>query len=129
MKTLLALALGTVLAVATTFPAMAQDDEAAIRTATAVLDRLDAGDFEGATTDFNADMKAKLGAAQLAGVQARIESAGAVQSRDPARVTRQGEHTLVVTRIHRAQAAIDATVVLDAEGHVAGLFFAPAGAD
>lgn len=50
----------------------------------------------------------------------------AVTSRDAPRVTQQAGMTVVVTRIHRTQASLDATVAIDAAGRVAGLHFAPA---
>ena len=118
-----ALAACLVLSVA---PAIAQDDGAAIATATAVLDHMEAGDFDAATRDFDANMKAQLGTTQLAGVQMQIESAGAVQSRGAPVVTQRDGHTVVVHRIQREHAALDAIVAIDGEGKVAGLYFTPA---
>ena len=43
-----------------------------------------------------------------------------------AQVSQRDGFTLVVVRIQRALAAIDATVAIDGEGKVAGLHFAPA---
>jgi len=97
-------------------------------TATRVLDQLDAGDYAAVTATFDPQMTAALGADALRQVQTQIEAAGPVTSRDAPRVTRQQGMTVVVTRIHRAQASFDATVALDAEGRVAGLHFAPAAA-
>lgn len=118
---LLALCLGA----ASAFPAAA-DDKSAVATASALLDRLDAGDYAAATADFNAQMKAGLSATQLAGVQAQLEAAGPVQSRGEPQVSQRDGNTLVVYRIQRAQGAIEALVAIDAAGQVAGLYFSPA---
>jgi len=111
---------------ATTGSAIAQtatsDAEA---TATRVLEQLDAGDYAAVTATFDPQMTAALSADALRQVQTQIEAAGPVTSRDAPRVTQQQGMTVVVTRIHRAQASLDATVALDAEGRVAGLHFAP----
>ncbi|TDK25970.1 DUF3887 domain-containing protein [Luteimonas aestuarii] len=107
-------------------PAFAQEDSAAIATASAVLDQMEAGDFEAASGDFNDNLKAQIDAVQLAGVQLQIESAGAVQSRGEPLVSERDGFTVVVYRIQREHAAIDATVAIDGDGKVAGLHFAPA---
>jgi hypothetical protein len=114
---------------ATTGSAIAQtatsDSEA---TATRVLEQLDAGDYAAVTATFDPQMRAALSADALRQVQTQIEAAGPVTSRDAPQVTQQQGMTVVVTRIHRAQASLDATVALDAEGRVAGLHFAPVAA-
>lgn len=94
-------------------------------TATRVLEQLDAGDYAAVTATFDPQMTAALSADALRQVQAQIEAAGPVTSREAPRVTQQQGMTVVVTRVHRAQASLDATVALDAEGRVAGLHFAP----
>lgn len=109
-------------------PASAQEANDPVATAIAVLDRLDAGEYEAATRDFNAQMKAALGVEQLKGVQQQIEAAGAVASRSEPRVSQQDGFTVVVVRIQRQLAAIDATVAIDGDGKVAGLHFLPASA-
>lgn len=126
MERLHRIALAALLACFAVVPAFAQQHEAAVATANAVLDRLDAGEFEAATTDFNAQMKAGLGADKLAAVQQQLDSAGAVQSRGEPQVSQRDGFTLVVVRIQRALAALDATVAIDGDGKVAGLHFAPA---
>lgn len=108
----------------------AQQDPVAI--ATRLLDRMDAGDYAGAAMDFTPQMKAALCADKLAAVQQQLAAAGPVQRRDPAKRTQQSGITVVTVRIHRASAAIDATVAIDAtiaidgDGKVAGLHYAPA---
>lgn len=95
-------------------------------TSARVLDQLEAGDFAAVTAGFDPQMSAALDADTLRAVQAQIEAAGPVTSRDAPRVSQQAGMTVVVTRIHRAQASLDATVAIDAAGRVAGLHFAPA---
>lgn len=128
MKLIHRIAIAACIAFAAAAPAIAQQNDDAVATATAVLDKLEAGDYEGATTAFDANMKSKLDAVQLAGVQMQIEAAGAVQSRGEPQVSQRDGFTVVVHRIQREHAAIDATVAIDAEGKVAGLHFAPAAA-
>ena len=107
-------------------PAFAQEDSAAIATASTVLDQMEAGDFEAASADFNDNLKAQIDTVQLAGVQMQIESAGAVQSRGEPLVSERDGYTVVVYRIQREHAALDATVAIDGDGKVGGLHFAPA---
>lgn len=114
------------LALASATPALAQQDDAAIATAIAMLDQLEAGDFESATIAFDARMKAALGPDKLAGVQQQIEAAGPLVSRDAPRVSQRDGHTVIVFRIQRQHAALDATVAIDGDGKVAGLHFLPA---
>lgn len=109
-----------------TAPVVAQDDSAAIATATAVLDHMEAGDFDAAGRDFDDTLKAQLDGTQLAGVQAQIEAAGAVQSRGEPQVSPREGHIVVVHRIQREHAALDAIVAIDGNGKVAGLYFTPA---
>ena len=122
---LLAPMLALLAIVAPTMAADARPD--AVATATRLLDRLDADAYEAATADFTAQMKAALGADKLQAVQQQLTAAaGAVKSRDPAKVSQQSGMTVVVVRIHHAMASIDATISVDAEGKIAGLHFAPA---
>ncbi len=123
---LLAPLFAAVLALAPTFAAEGTKDPVA--TATTLLDRLDAGDFEAATADFNAQMQAALDAGKLQAVQSQIDTAGTVKSRDEAKLSSQGGFTVVAIRIHREQASLDATIAIDGDGKVAGLHFAPAAA-
>lgn len=109
--------------------AIAQSQTAdAHTTAARVLERLDAGDYAAVTAMFDPQMSAALDADGLRAVQTQIEAAGPVTSRDAPQVSQQQGMTVVVTRIHRAQASLDATVALDTQGRVAGLHFAPAAA-
>ncbi|MDR6992087.1 DUF3887 domain-containing protein [Luteimonas sp. 3794] len=97
-------------------------------TAHRVLDQLDAGDYAAVTATFYPQMTAALSADALRQVQTQIEAAGPVTSRNAPRGTQQQGMTVVVTRFQLAQASLDASVALDAEGRVAGLHFAPVAA-
>lgn len=125
------------LALAVSAPVLAQDpapstaaaqiaDEDAIALADKLLGRLESGDFAGAGADFNAQMQAALGPDKLADVQRQIEATGAIVERGEPRVVRHDGFTVVVYRIHREQASLDATVAFDGDGKVAGLHFVPA---
>lgn len=122
------IALAACLALFALSPALAQDDSAQVATASAVLDHMEAGDFDAAASGFNDAMKAQINSTQLAGVQAQLESAGALQSRGEPLVSERDGYTVVVFRIQREHAAIDATVAIDGDGKVGGLHFAPAAA-
>lgn len=115
---------------ATLLPATAQAQETRepVAIAAAVLDHMEAGDFDTATVDFNDTLKAQIGSVQLASVQLQLESAGAVKSRGDAQVSERDGFIVVVYRIDREQAALNATIAIDGSGKVAGLHFAPADA-
>ncbi len=108
-------------------PAMAADGDA-VATATRLLDHMEAGEYEAASADFSGQMKAGLGVDQLAAVQQQIASAGAQTGRDEPKVSEQSGMTVVVIRIHRELASVDATIAIDGDGKVAGLHYAPAAA-
>src|SRR3546814_446065 len=108
-------------------PAMAAEGDAdAVATATRLLDHMQAGEYEAATADFTAQMKDALGVDKLAAVQAQLAAAGAETGRDEPVVSEQSGMTVVVVRIHREHADIDATIAVDGDGKVAGLHYAPA---
>ncbi|MGN7724704.1 alpha/beta fold hydrolase [Luteimonas sp. 22616] len=112
-----------------TMPAIAAVDDAdAMAIATRLLDHMEAGEYEAATADFSPQMKAALDVGKLAAVQEQVAAAGAEKSRDAPKVSEQPGMTVVVIRIHREQASIDATIAVDGEGKVAGLRYAPAAA-
>jgi dienelactone hydrolase len=112
-----------------TIPAMAaMDDADAVAIATRLLDHMEAGEYEAATADFSPQMKAALDAGKLAAVQEQVAAAGAEKSRDAPKVSEQSGMAVVVIRIHREQASVDATIAVDGEGKVAGLHYAPAAA-
>ncbi|MFC3715951.1 alpha/beta fold hydrolase [Luteimonas soli] len=127
MRHLQSLLLMLLLCLPAAMPAMAVEGDAdAVAIATRLLDHMQAGEYEAATTDFSPQMKDALGVDKLAAVQAQLAAAGAETGRDEPVVSRQSGMTVVVVRIHREHADIDATIAIDAEGKVAGLHYAPA---
>jgi dienelactone hydrolase len=106
----------------------AEGDTDAVAIATRLLDHMQAGEYEAASADFTPQMKAALGADKLAAVQEQLAAAGAEKSRDPPKVSEQSGMTVVVIRIHRELASVDATIAIDGAGKVAGLHYAPAAA-
>lgn len=126
MKTLCRLVLALCVGFAVAQPASAQEANDPVATATAVLDRMDAGEYEAATLDFNAQMKAALGAGRLRDVQRQLEAAGPVVSRGEPQVARQDGLDVVAFRVQREHAAFNAVVAVDGDGKVAGLHFTPA---
>ena len=131
MRSLQSLLLMLLLCLPAAVPAMAAEGEGhadAVATATHLLDHMRAGDYAAATADFSAQMKDALGPGKLAAVQAQLAAAGEETGRDEAVVSEQSGMTVVVVRIHREHADIDATIAIDGDGKVAGLHYAPAAA-
>lgn len=125
MKITHTFALAACLGFALVQPVAAQSSNDAVATATAVLDQMDAGEFEAATQDFSAQMNAAINAEQLKGVQQQLDAAGPVVSRGEPQVAQQAGLDVVVFRIQRQNASFDASVAIDSEGKVAGLHFLP----
>jgi Protein of unknown function (DUF3887) len=93
---------------------------------TRLLDHLDKGDYAGASTDFNDQMKAaettdKLGALW----QSMPKQLGAPGAREPAQVSAIPNYIVVVTALHYGQGMIDAQVACDADGKIAGFYIRP----
>ncbi|WP_421568791.1 alpha/beta fold hydrolase [Stenotrophomonas sp. PD6] len=95
------------------------------QTASQLLDRLEAGDMVAAEAMFTPDM-AK--AAPAASLKALWQSLGALRSRGPARVVEQQGMQVVLQPLQFANGAINATIAVDAQGRIAGLFLQPAAA-
>src|SRR3546814_2937738 len=124
MRHLQALLLYLLLCLPAALPAMAAEgDTDAVATATRLLDHMQAGDYEAATADFTTQMKNALGVDKLAAVQAQLAAAGAETGRDEPVVSEQSGMTIVVIRIHREHADIDATIAVAGDGKVAGLHY------
>ncbi|MGY3039365.1 hypothetical protein ACVWWQ_000952 [Rhodanobacter sp. TND4EL1] len=91
-----------------------------------MLDHLDQGDYNGATTDFNDRMKAALSADRLSQLWATTtQKFGARGGRDPARLSQVKGYDVVTTSMHFGPHLIDARVVCDPDGKVAGFFIKP----
>ncbi len=98
-------------------------------TARRLVDAMAAGDFIGATANFNSTMKGALTPAQLESAwQSLITQAGAFKQVVRSRRERVQQYDVVFVTMRFANADIDAKVAIDSEGKVGGLFFAPASA-
>ena len=95
------------------------------QTATRLIDTLQAGDMAAAEAMFTPEM-AK--AAPAASLQALWTSLGTLQSRSPARVVEQQGMQVVLQPLTFANGTVNATIAIDAQGRVAGLFLKPAAA-
>ncbi|HZW18099.1 MAG TPA: DUF3887 domain-containing protein, partial [Luteimonas sp.] len=129
MRILHAMLLAALCCLPAALPAMAADGDAdAVATATRLLDHMEAGEYEAASADFSPQMKAALGVDKLEGVQQQLAAAGTQTGRDAPQVSQQSGMTVVVVRVHRELASVDATIAIDGDGKVAGLRYAPAAA-
>ncbi|HST43816.1 MAG TPA: DUF3887 domain-containing protein, partial [Luteimonas sp.] len=96
---------------------------AAVATATRFLDRFEAGDFAAARADFSPEMAAALDAAKLATVSTQLAQAGPIAARSAPRVSQSEGHEVVVFTIERRAADVEATISVDGQGRVAGVYF------
>jgi dienelactone hydrolase len=94
--------------------------------ATRVLDNMETGQFEAAASDFGDKLRLALSVEKLKEVQQQLSAAGNVQRRDPPRMSQDGDHTIVVIRVYRETATLDATFAIDRSGKLSGLHFVPA---
>jgi dienelactone hydrolase len=119
----LTLLLTSLIPVATT----AQVVDPLIRQAEAFVDQLQAGQFTNAVAHFDKAMKAVLPAEKLAATwQAVNQQAGVFQRRHGARPEALGLYRIVLVTCEFARDWLDAKVVFNPAGEVAGLFFLPA---
>jgi len=94
--------------------------------ATALLNDIAGGRFADATRDFTPSMKEKLPAAALESVWTKLqEQAGAFSQFGGPTLTREGGYDVVVVPAQFAKTPLNARVVFDQSGSVAGLFFVP----
>ncbi len=94
-----------------------------------LVDRLAAGDFTGAGAEFDEAMRTALPPAKLAGVWVALKGqAGAFQGRGGTRPGREAGYDMVFVTCRFASRPLDAKVVFDDAGKIAGLFFAPSAA-
>ena len=101
-------------------------DSACQATSGRMLDHLDQGDYTGATTDFDDRMKAALDADQLAKLwSGMVQKFGARGTREPGRLSQVEGYAVVLTTLHYGVHLVDARVVCDADGKVAGFFMKP----
>ena len=106
-------------------PARAADTPEQI--AIGLLDRLDAGDYAAAEASFGPAMAAAVPADKLKEVWESLpRQAGAPTGRGKPQVRTQGGATLVVVPLHHANAALLASIAVDAQGRIVGFLIQPA---
>lgn len=110
------------LACALALPASASTDTPQ-SIATALLDRLDAGQYDQAEAMFNTQMQQHVPTDKLKAVWQSLPPAG---PRETATLSRKDDGTQVITQaLHRGATTWTATVAIDARGKVSGLFVQP----
>lgn len=106
--------------------AVAQDYAEQQRKAAALLDVLDAGQYEAARTDFDAAVSAALPAERLRQVwQSLPQQLGASTGRGPAHPEQINGLSAVVTPLHFSLASLDALVTFDNEDRINGFRLVP----
>jgi hypothetical protein len=92
-----------------------------------MLDRIAAKDFPGARQWFDAEMRDALPAEKLETVWSQIQTQlGAYRDRGSAQTTTAQNHPVLVYDLTMERGHVVASVVFDADGKIAGLFFRPA---
>jgi uncharacterized protein len=90
------------------------------------LDRLDKGDFTGAAADFDATMNGVFGPDKLAEFWKEVPvRLGEFRRRTAARTEKLGPYDIVLVTCEFAKVALDARVVFNADGKIAGFQFVP----
>lgn len=112
-----AVAMATTLAI----PAFAATDTPQA-IAAKLLDRLDAGQYDQAEAMFNANMQQHVPTDKLKAVWQSLPPAG---DRGSAQVSEQNGTQIIKQTLHRGATSWTATVAIDAEGKVSGLFVQP----
>lgn len=93
------------------------------QTASMLLDKLQAGDMAAAEAMFTPEMAKAVPAAALGTLWQQM---GGLKSRGPSRVVPQQGMQVVLQALEFGVGPVNASVAVDAEGRVAGLFFQPA---
>lgn len=92
-----------------------------------LIDHLEKGDFKAATSNFDANMKANLGAAKLGQFWKQVASqVGALQDRGAPQNMMYEGHAVITLPLHFEKGDANAQVACDADGKVAGFFLRPA---
>lgn len=106
--------------------AAAQDYAEQQRRAAAMLDALDAGDYETARANFDDTVKAALGAERLRQVwEALPKQMGPAKERGPAYPEQINGLSAVVTPLHYGLATLDALITFDANDRINGFRLVP----
>ncbi len=115
------------LALLTCVASAAQAVEPIIRQAEGFVDQLQAGQFANAVARFDKTMAAALPAEKLAATwQAVNRQAGEFQRRHGTRTESSGSYRIALVTCEFARDWLDAKVVFNPAGEIAGLFFLPA---
>lgn len=100
--------------------------EACTTRATKLLDRLAAGDYAGATADFDPKMQAELGAGKLGEMWQRLgDQAGKLQGHGTPQGALYSGLGLVSVPLLFANATLNAQIACDADGRISGLYMRP----
>lgn len=100
--------------------------EACTIAANKLLDNLDKGNAKAATANFNATMQANLSAAKLAEAWRQVTlRMGSLQSRGTPQNAIYQDHTFATVPLHFKNVELNAQVVCDTDGKIAGFFLRP----
>lgn len=103
--------------------------ETCTATANTLIDNLEKDDFAGATSNFDANMKANLSADKLGQFWQQVAShVGTLQSRGAPQNMMYEGHAVITLPLHFEKGSANAQVACDADGKVAGFFLRPASA-
>ncbi|HKZ09249.1 MAG TPA: DUF3887 domain-containing protein [Rhodanobacteraceae bacterium] len=103
--------------------------ETCTATTNTLIDHLEKGDFTAATSNFDATMKANLGADKLGQFWKQVASqVGTLQGRGTPRNMMYEGHAVISLPLHFEKGDANAQVACDADGKVAGFFLRPASA-
>jgi len=106
--------------------ASAQDDAAQQRKAAALLDALDAGDYEAARSDFDDGVRAALDAERLRAIwEALPQQVGPATERGPAHPEQINGLSAVVTPLHYSLVTLDALITFDSADRINGFRLVP----
>ena len=100
--------------------------EACTNATNTLIDDLEKGSYEAATSGFDSTMRAKLGAARLGEVWQQVGGqAGKLQTRGMAQNMMYQGHAIITLPLHFQNANLNAQVACDADGRIAGFFLRP----
>jgi hypothetical protein len=101
--------------------------ETCTATTNTLIDHLEQSDFTGATSNFDANMKANLDADKLGQFWKQVASqVGALQGRGAPQNMMYEGHAVITLPLHFEKGDANAQVACDTDGKVAGFFLRPA---
>ena len=101
--------------------------DAAVASARKLITQLQAGDYQQATSTFDATMREAMPAAALQGGWEQVQAqAGAFQEALDATCESQDGYEVVLLKLRFANASVAARLVFDQAGQLAGMGFQPA---